>query len=242
MSDKKHIDRLFQERFKDFEANPDPNVWNDIQSSLNANKKRRRVIPLWWKISGVAALLILSFTIGNFIYNSNSNSDNPKEILVESENSTPKDLELDSNNSDNSTNKNNTVTSSTDDLKLLEEITSEQPASKQPVTSKGNVISTPEPDSDIPLWASAPQFTEEQRASEKRTSFTTTVVRITKNKAGKHKFYTEDGAIWEQTQKVRVRPPRSLPANVEFALKRTGNPTIKFVDVSSRTYRVRRIK
>ncbi len=122
MSDKKHIDRLFQERFKDFEANPDPSVWSNIQSSLNADKKRRRVIPIWWKIAGVAALLMLSFTIGNFIYNSNSNSDNPKEILVDSENSTPKDLELDSTNSNNSSNKNNTVTSSTDDLKSLNQI------------------------------------------------------------------------------------------------------------------------
>ena len=136
MGDKKHIDRLFQERFKDFEANPDPSVWSDIESSLNSDKKRRRIIPLWWKIAGVAALLVLTFTIGNFIYNSNSNSDNPKEILVESENSTPIDLELNPNNSNNSSNKNYTVTSSKDDLKSPEEINTNSSKNSNEAISK----------------------------------------------------------------------------------------------------------
>ena len=30
MSQKKHIDRLFQEKFKDFDASPDKQVWKNM--------------------------------------------------------------------------------------------------------------------------------------------------------------------------------------------------------------------
>ena len=35
MRDKKHIDRLFQEHFKDFEVAPPETVWNKIEDKLN---------------------------------------------------------------------------------------------------------------------------------------------------------------------------------------------------------------
>ncbi len=59
MSEKKNIDRLFQEKFKDFEAAPPDKVWNNIASELQKNKKRRRVVPLWAKLSGIAAVLVI---------------------------------------------------------------------------------------------------------------------------------------------------------------------------------------
>lgn len=60
MKDKKNLDRLFQEQFKDFEENPPEIVWKNIEAELT-KKKKRRVIPLWYKLSGVAALLIFGF-------------------------------------------------------------------------------------------------------------------------------------------------------------------------------------
>lgn len=93
-----------------------------------------------------------------------------------------------------------------------------------------------------PNWAAAPQ--PQQRDDEKAEMprrFEATIVRITRNNVGRHRFYTEDGAVWEQTQIVEVNQPKSLPAVAEFHRKLTGNPTIKF-DVSSRSYRVRRIE
>jgi hypothetical protein len=58
MKEKKSIDRIFQEKFKDFEAEPREKVWDNITSKLDAKKKKRPlVIPLWFKIGGVAALL-----------------------------------------------------------------------------------------------------------------------------------------------------------------------------------------
>jgi hypothetical protein len=69
MKDKKHIDKLFKDRFKNFEVSPSPEVWGSIQASLESRKKNRKIIPLFWKVGGVAALLALLFTIGNSIYN-----------------------------------------------------------------------------------------------------------------------------------------------------------------------------
>ncbi|MEC3906353.1 hypothetical protein VOI54_04945 [Tamlana sp. 2201CG12-4] len=78
MGEKKHIDRLFQESFKDFEATPGDAVWKNIEAKLN-NKKRRRVIPIWWRYAGIAALLLLLLTIGTLVFNT---TDNAPEIEV----------------------------------------------------------------------------------------------------------------------------------------------------------------
>ena len=86
MSDKKHIDRIFQEKLKELDATPDKAVWDKIQKELNGEKKNRKVIPLWWKLAGVAAGLILLLTLGNFIFN-NSDSTNNIPVVVESDKS-----------------------------------------------------------------------------------------------------------------------------------------------------------
>lgn len=64
MSEKKNLDRLFQEKFKDFEATPPEFVWDNLEEILQ-KKKKRRVVPLWWRMGGVAAVLILGMV---FLY------------------------------------------------------------------------------------------------------------------------------------------------------------------------------
>ncbi|MBF00452.1 hypothetical protein [Flavobacterium coralii] len=64
MKEKKHIDRLFQEKFKDFEVNPPDFVWENIETELQ-KKKKRRVIPIWFRLSGVAALLLIGLLLLN---------------------------------------------------------------------------------------------------------------------------------------------------------------------------------
>lgn len=81
MGDKKHIDRLFQERFKDFEVQPDDAVWDNIEAKLNEKKKKRRVIPIWWRYAGVAALLLLTFTIGSYIFNGDISEDITPQVV-----------------------------------------------------------------------------------------------------------------------------------------------------------------
>lgn len=69
MSDKKHIDRIFQEGFKDFEANPPAEVWDNIQAALKKEEKDdRKIIPIWWRVGGVAALLALLLTVGGVFW------------------------------------------------------------------------------------------------------------------------------------------------------------------------------
>ena len=70
MKEKKNIDNIFNEGFKNFEATPSPHVWENIQAELKKDKKERKVVPLWVKLSGVAALLALLLTVGNSLYNS----------------------------------------------------------------------------------------------------------------------------------------------------------------------------
>jgi len=68
MSEKKNIERLFQEKFKDFEAIPSQKVWDNIEEELH-KKKKRKVIPIWFRLSGVAALLLVGALIGYGILN-----------------------------------------------------------------------------------------------------------------------------------------------------------------------------
>lgn len=73
MSDNKNIDRLFQEKFKDYEVFPEPNVWKGIENELT-KKKKSRIIPLWLRYAGVAVILLLLIPIGNWVYNNNNNT------------------------------------------------------------------------------------------------------------------------------------------------------------------------
>ena len=84
MSDKKNIERLFQEKFKDFEAIPSQKVWDTIEAELQ-KKKKRKVIPIWFRLSGVAALLLVGALIGYGILN-NSPEINPTNGVVNQEN------------------------------------------------------------------------------------------------------------------------------------------------------------
>jgi len=61
MTHRKNIDRLFQEKFRDFEQTPPESVWNNIEQRLGNNKKRR--VALWWWAGGIAAGLALLFSL-----------------------------------------------------------------------------------------------------------------------------------------------------------------------------------
>lgn len=88
--DKKHIDRVFQERLKDFEVVPDKMVWNNIEEKLT-KKKKRSVIPIWFRYGGVAAALLLFSVIGFQFVNKKDNTIKPTiETPVVKEDINPK--------------------------------------------------------------------------------------------------------------------------------------------------------
>ncbi|WP_130733307.1 hypothetical protein [Flavobacterium sp. J27] len=84
MKEHKNIERLFQEKFKDFEVSPPEDSWSIIASKIQEKKKKRRVFPIWLKASGIAAsFFLILFLVIN--YNSSKNNillqDNEKVVF-----------------------------------------------------------------------------------------------------------------------------------------------------------------
>jgi len=106
MKEQKNIERLFQEKFKDFEAIPPQNSWDTIASRLNEKKKKKRVVPFWFQLSGIAASLII---VGTLIWNYQSKNDTliQDNNIIVSEDDNNK-----TNNNANSGLKNSAITSS----------------------------------------------------------------------------------------------------------------------------------
>jgi hypothetical protein len=75
MKTKKNIDRLFQERFKDFETEPNEHTWSNIQAALK-KKKEQKIVPLWIKYAGIAAAFFLGFFTLNTIFKTAEDSRN----------------------------------------------------------------------------------------------------------------------------------------------------------------------
>ena len=95
MKNNKNIDRLFQERFKDFETEPNARTWANIQAGLNDDKKERKIIPLWMKYTGIAAALVLGFFAINTTFKSNTKIDDT--IVIDVKSITPSTKRTDSN-------------------------------------------------------------------------------------------------------------------------------------------------
>jgi hypothetical protein len=91
MNEKHNIDRLFQEKFKDFEVAPPEFVWENIREELQ-EKKKRRVIPLWFRLSGVAALLVLGGLLTTLFFNDAENpATNAPSVVIDNTTATPAD-------------------------------------------------------------------------------------------------------------------------------------------------------
>lgn len=106
MKDHKNIERLFQEKFKDFEAIPPQESWNIIASRLNEKKKKKRIIPIWFQLSGIAAsFIIIGALIWNFQSNQNTNSPNNSNetVVVGVDNSNSKDKKSNTDFNNNET-------------------------------------------------------------------------------------------------------------------------------------------
>lgn len=68
MEERKHIDRLYQEKFKDFEASPREAVWKNISSKLKEKERKRTITPIWYRMAGVAAVLALFFNFATDLF------------------------------------------------------------------------------------------------------------------------------------------------------------------------------
>ncbi|MCB0457020.1 MAG: outer membrane beta-barrel protein [Flavobacteriaceae bacterium] len=77
MKHKKNIDTLFKDQLGSFEATPSPEVWDAIEAKLKKEKEDRKVIPIWWKLGGVAAVLLLLLSLSGIFNNSTTMENNP---------------------------------------------------------------------------------------------------------------------------------------------------------------------
>ncbi|RZS99194.1 outer membrane beta-barrel protein [Aquimarina brevivitae] len=124
MNNNKNLDRLFQEKFRDFEVMPDESVWKRIKAHQQKKKRGFLVLPLWYKVAGVAAALAIVFTLfyTNFKEESTpSLVDTPKEEV-------PNDI----------SNKNNTRITS--DTKTKPEARPKTTGGTETTTSNGKTI------------------------------------------------------------------------------------------------------
>ncbi|WP_437395998.1 outer membrane beta-barrel protein [Flagellimonas lutimaris] len=64
MMGKKNLEQLFKERFQDFQEVPDAKVWSSIEASLD-KKQKKRGIPIWWSLGGVAAAVVILLLLIN---------------------------------------------------------------------------------------------------------------------------------------------------------------------------------
>ncbi|MFB0938614.1 MAG: hypothetical protein QMB29_06740, partial [Urechidicola sp.] len=71
MKTHKNIDRLFQEKMKDFEVSPPKNAWDNIEKGIYSSD-RKPLIPLWFKTACAAAILLLLTITGVNYFNTPS--------------------------------------------------------------------------------------------------------------------------------------------------------------------------
>jgi hypothetical protein len=103
MKEKKDIDHLFKKRFAEHEVTPPARVWDNILAQLRDEKKERVIIPLWWKVAGVAASLILILSLSNTLLDDTNNGIVEEIPVLQKEEVSPevqKDLKI--NNPKNS--------------------------------------------------------------------------------------------------------------------------------------------
>lgn len=63
MSERNNIDRLFQEKFKDFEVTPSDKVWDNIQLKMNTKEKKTNLLPFWLRLCSFAAVFLIGFSV-----------------------------------------------------------------------------------------------------------------------------------------------------------------------------------
>jgi hypothetical protein len=81
--DNKNIDQLFKSRLQGMETPPPPAVWENIQVALGHNKRDQKVIPLWWKLGGVAAAFVLLFAVSNIFKSDTLEDDHNNQLVIE---------------------------------------------------------------------------------------------------------------------------------------------------------------
>lgn len=114
MADQKNIDQFFQKKLKDFEQEPRPEVWLQIEERLT-KKKKRRVLPMWWY--GAAAAVLIGLLLFPF---STDNPDDIDPVQIKEPVITNVPVEVDPSKNTSTTKKNSTPTEVIKNVPALE--------------------------------------------------------------------------------------------------------------------------
>lgn len=98
MNDKNNIERLFQERFKDFEPSPPENSWQHIAAQLEKKKSKKRVLPFWFKATGIAAGFVIGYFVLNNVMQDTPAFENNKKVVQKTNNAKSNDNSPTENN------------------------------------------------------------------------------------------------------------------------------------------------
>lgn len=113
MKENKNLDKLFQDKFKSLDYPPQEIVWENIEEQLK-EKKKKRVIPFWWKLSGIAAVFVLGLGLYTIVFDNNTSSINS---VVDSNNN--------STNSNSKDESNDEIIKKSNNVIVFDEISSE---------------------------------------------------------------------------------------------------------------------
>lgn len=112
MKKNQDINKLFQDQLEHFEVLPDAAVWTSIQSKLQ-EKKKRRVIPIWWFYSGIAAAFLIGLFLNFTLFTSSSAPGVPVTSPSNAVVQTPKTNGTENNGTSNTNNPINRVDNTT---------------------------------------------------------------------------------------------------------------------------------
>jgi len=211
MKEKKNIDNFFQDKFKDFEVVPDEHVWVNIEEKLK--EKKRRVIPFWWKLSGIAASLLIGLLLTNALFFNSSNG--VTRIVIQEKK--PTTIE-------NSKNENQAV--------VANEINSSEDKSNQKNLTKDNSISTLN-NSEKNKIGNRNSLEAKKDQVINNNAIVTSEVKSSRNKSNLNSKTTSnksikypDGIVYEAGEKKKGNlNPNGLKSKKETSLFNTNKPT-----------------
>ncbi len=225
MGDKKHIDRLFQERFKDFETAPNDAVWESIEAKLKQDKKKRRVIPIWWQYAGVAAVLALLLTIGGMYFFNETHNNNPIKV-VETEDSQTRSSNTENNTKIAVENDENAIT-------ILEKDSKQPllvPAVSNDASQKPSIVSTTSPgnknENNHPSGLASKEISNIDNSNKPRNNYT-----VAKNSEETNKSLNAGGEPNSESKKESFQNKESI-IHSEKAKKLIDNTTKDHVAVA----------
>lgn len=149
---KRKLDQHFKSQLQDWEVSPDPAIWQQLEAKL-AKKKKRRVLPLWWIPTGIAASLLILWT---FLPTNDAIPETPDQRVE-----APSEIRMVESETVNKEAEINRVEKVEEDM-VLKNLSIQQKTSKSSTTNEALVSSEKEPKNKFSIQKSDPNSTKKE--------------------------------------------------------------------------------